>query len=119
MTPDLYAASNYGIRYVQIMAVANLLRKHGRSKDFQIPDKWTQPSDTHLMISLSAVRVSAERFQTRSRHHLDTSNRVFISGYCNNFATINRKAPAFLRGLLQFGCSLVGDGGLEPPTPCL
>ena len=31
----------------------------------------------------------------------------------------NRKAPAFLQGLLQFGCSLVGDGGLEPPTPCL
>jgi hypothetical protein len=33
--------------------------------------------------------------------------------------TNTRKAPAFLQGLLQFDLRLVGDGGLEPPTPCL
>jgi len=41
------------------------------------------------------------------------------SCYRCNFAVTDRKAPAFLQGLLQFGGSLVGDGGLEPPTPCL
>ena len=34
-------------------------------------------------------------------------------------ATINRKAPAEMQGLFQFDLRLVGDGGLEPSTPCL
>ncbi len=33
--------------------------------------------------------------------------------------TTNRKAPAFLRGLLQFGLRLERETGIEPATFCL
>ena len=44
--------------------------------------------------------------------------RLNSCGY-NKITTTNRKAPAFLRGLLQFGLSLERETGIEPATFCL
>ena len=44
---------------------------------------------------------------------------AFISRYRCNFAVTDRKAPAFLRGLLQFDLRLVEPAGIEPATSYL
>ena len=60
---------------------------HFSTTELQLLVKWTQHPDRYLMISYSAVRVSAQRFLTRSRHQTDTSNGVFICCYWSNFGT--------------------------------
>ena len=73
----------------------------------------SQHPDTHHLYEQWCLWVSAVGVDSRYGRR---PKQLFIRCYCNSIATINRKAPTFLRGLLKFICNMARPEGLEPPT---
>jgi hypothetical protein len=74
--------------------------------------------EPRLVTRLSMVLLGIGGGGVVSRCDRRPKQRLNSCGY-NKITTTNRKAPAFLRGLLQFGLSLERETGIEPATFCL